>query len=93
MKPVRFRAPAMREYCHSCWWYANQRPGLDDEFTACIEAVLEQIQRCPTAGAMVTATVRRVLVRRFPYGLYYRNHRDHIEIIGCRHQRRRLPAR
>jgi hypothetical protein len=87
VKKVYFRARAATAYANQSQWYDLQRTGLGAEFELCVDASIQQIQRHNGIGTLITKSVRRVLVKRFPFGVYYRNHKDHIEIIGLRHFR------
>jgi plasmid stabilization system protein ParE len=69
-------------------WYEGKRPGLGEEFLLCVEAGLEPIRRAPEAAREVQPGVRRVVVRRFPYGIYYRIDRDQIAVLAVYHTRR-----
>ena len=69
-------------------WYEAQRPGLGGEFEAALELVLRLVRTVPEAGPKVHRELRRLLVPKFPYSLYYRLGESVIEIRGCLHQRR-----
>jgi toxin ParE1/3/4 len=69
-------------------WYDRQRTGLGDEFMLCVEDALDRVLRMPLATAPIFEDVRRVLVRRFPYGVYYKVDADLIVVIAVYHTRR-----
>jgi plasmid stabilization system protein ParE len=69
-------------------WYESQRPGLAYEFRLSLDATLDQIARYPEACACVTLNVRRALLRRFPYAVYYRGREGLVEIIAIAHTHR-----
>jgi len=52
-------------------WYEKQKPGLGEDFLACIEAALFAIQDNPYSYPEVHREVRRALVHRFPYAVFY----------------------
>lgn len=87
VKKVYFRARAATAYALQCHWYDLQRAGLGADFELCVDASIQLIQRHNRIGTLITKAVRRVLVKRFPFGIYYRNRKDHIGIIGVRHSR------
>lgn len=62
--------------------------GLGRRFVASLSATLALIQALPSVGALAHRDVRRVLLRRFPYAVYYRVTADTIEVRACLHQRR-----
>ena len=69
-------------------WYERQREGLGERFILCIEAALDQIRRAPAMATEVYPGVRRVVVRKFPYGVFYRVDPDQIAVIAVYHSKR-----
>jgi toxin ParE1/3/4 len=69
-------------------WYERKRAGLGEEFVLCVEAALDQIRRAPAGATEVAPWVRRVVVRRFPYGVFYRVDPDQIAVLAVYHSRR-----
>jgi plasmid stabilization system protein ParE len=69
-------------------WYDRKREGLGDEFVLCVEAALDRIRRIPEGASEVFPGVKRVVVRRFPYGVFYRIDPDQIAVIAVYHSRR-----
>ena len=73
-------------------WYEAQAPGLGTEFVRALDAVLRRVQRAPELAAPVRGPVRRALLRRFPYGVFYRAYEDYLVVLAVLHARR-SPAR
>jgi toxin ParE1/3/4 len=69
-------------------WDEAKREGLGKEFILCVEAGFDQIRRSPTVAREVFPTIRRVVVRRFPYGIFYRVDPDQIAVLAVYHGRR-----
>ena len=69
-------------------WYDVQRSGLGMDFLLCAEEAIDVIKRNPEAYQKVTAAVRRKLMARFPYGIFFRLHKQRIEIIAVLHNHR-----
>ena len=64
-------------------WYQQQSEGLGLEFLRAIEACLSGVKRNPFAYTVAKVpNVRRVIVRRFPYALFYLVDDDAIVIIA-----------
>ena len=62
--------------------YNELRPGLGNDFALCVDEALARIQRFPLTYATIDLDFRRVLVRRFPFAVYFRvNHRQ-ITVYG-----------
>lgn len=61
-------------------WYSRIRPGLGDDLVLCVEQALDRILEHPEAFPAIMPEVRRTLVRRFPYGVFYRVRQHRIEV-------------
>jgi plasmid stabilization system protein ParE len=69
-------------------WYRRQRKRLAAEFVEEVGKVLVQLQRMPKMHGMSYKDVRRALVVRFPYSVFYRVVRRQVRILAVMHQRR-----
>jgi plasmid stabilization system protein ParE len=69
-------------------WYESQRPGLGDEFLAAAQAAIDAVSGNPLRFPVIRRETRRALLRRFPYGLYYRVYGDVVVVVACMHGRR-----
>lgn len=87
--PITFRPEARAELMEAWAWYEEQRPGLGDELAACVETAICKAARQPEAYAEVQEGVRRVLVRRFPYGVFYVVEDGELLVLAVAHGRRR----
>jgi plasmid stabilization system protein ParE len=69
-------------------WYEQRSPGLGREFLHALDAVLAEIARAPERYPLVHREVRRALLRRFPYGVFFLASPDRTTVIACLHARR-----
>lgn len=92
MTPLLFHAAATADMEGARAWYEAQRKGLGSEFLAEVDACMKRIQRQPDAYPIVERELRRALVRRFPYAIYYRHEDDGLHVVACLHSRRRPRA-
>ncbi|MCH7702928.1 MAG: type II toxin-antitoxin system RelE/ParE family toxin [Planctomycetes bacterium] len=69
-------------------WYEQQREGLGSDFLLCVEEALEKIRRTPELYPLVHKELRRMLIRRFPYGLFYLMEEEMIVLLAVFHARR-----
>lgn len=69
-------------------WYEERSPGLGAEFVRSLEAGIERIRRTPLLSATIHGNIRRLLIRRFPYGIFYFIDGSEIFILGCLHAKR-----
>ena len=85
---IRFLPEANQELHEALRWHAQQSPGLDDEFMRCIDEALAKIVRNPRMFPIAIQKVRKHLVRRFPYIIYYEINNPEIMILAVFHTKR-----
>ena len=85
---VRFRSEATSDVLLAREWYDGQRPGLGDDFVRSLEQVINLMSELPEAFPEIAVGLRRGLLGRFPYAVYYRLNGNHLEVIACLHTRR-----
>ncbi|HYX71294.1 MAG TPA: type II toxin-antitoxin system RelE/ParE family toxin [Nitrososphaera sp.] len=85
---VIVRPEAEREIQEAFDWYEERSEGLGAEFLRTADACLSGVQRNPEAYQLVHSEVRRVLLRRFPYALFYLVREDTIIVLACFHIKR-----
>lgn len=68
-------------------WYNDMRAGLGEDLVLCVEHVLDRIVETPEAFPEYLPDVRRALVRRFPYGVFYRVRLSRVEVEAVFHMR------
>jgi plasmid stabilization system protein ParE len=69
-------------------WYEVQSPRLGSEFVRAVDVSLSGIGRNPLAYPFIRKPIRRVLMRRFPYGIFYVVDQSTIAVIACLHGKR-----
>lgn len=85
---VVFRARAEAEFEEAQAWYEKRAPGLGQAFVSSVQAAIERIRRAPRQSPPVDGDVRRALVRRFPYGVFYLAQEDRVVVIAVFHSSR-----
>jgi plasmid stabilization system protein ParE len=63
-------------------YYESCEPGLGIEFAEELASTIDMIVSFPTAWTIIEDGVRRALVRRFPYGIFYTIESDDIYILA-----------
>lgn len=67
-------------------WYERQRVGLGGEFTHAIrEQIATIVERPKTFPVVRKKEIRRALVDRFPYAVYFIATEHRISVIGVLH--------
>ncbi len=68
-------------------WYEARSPGLGDSFVSALEQVVDLVAALPEAFPEIAVGLRRALLSRFPYALYYRLEGEVIDVVACLHTR------
>ena len=87
---ILYRREAADDIAAAFRWYDSQAPGLGREFERALAALDILIETFPEAYPVAFSDVRRALLARFPYAVYYRElDPDNVEVIACLHTRQR----
>jgi plasmid stabilization system protein ParE len=68
-------------------WYFQKDISLPSGFTTELEAILNRIARHPQQFPPVAGRLRRALMTRFPYSIYFTRSQRTIIVIAVLHQR------
>lgn len=82
---LKFSSRALREIGAAQEWYELQNPGLGEEFLAAMELQLKRLEQAPLLYADVIPNVRRALLPRFPYGLFYAVRGNLVHVLAVLH--------
>jgi len=66
-----FHPEALEEYISAISYYFDINPRLSEAFVKAIEIGIEDMIMFPEAWSIVEEDVRRHLIGRFPFGIYY----------------------
>jgi plasmid stabilization system protein ParE len=69
-------------------WYERQRPGLGESFLLAVEERLENIAAFPDANRLIYRQVRRAVVERFPYLIFYVVKAERVDVLAVLHHAR-----
>jgi plasmid stabilization system protein ParE len=86
--PIRVRPQVEGEIVEAMAWYERRAPELGLEFYRTYLEVLTRIAENPELYRKVRGDVRRVVLRRFPYAVFYLFDGDEIVIVSCLHEKR-----
>ncbi len=84
---LRLKPEAEQDLQDAVGWYEAQRPGLGAELWREIRVALGRIDERPNLYRRVNGEVRRALVRRFPYAIYYLSDGTDVAVYAVLHQR------
>ena len=86
--PVRLTSAAVQDPALAERWYLDEAPHVLASFEAEIDSAFDRISERPHSYQTLQATVRRALVRKFPFSVFYRVLPEWIEVIAVLHQSR-----
>ena len=87
-KSVVIQADAEADIKDAYQWYETQRKGLGESFLLCIEEALSRVSRTPKIYTVVYEDIRRTLIHRFPFGIFYIESEKNITVLAVLHARR-----
>ena len=80
---------AQHDFDKTYWWYEEQYQGLGKEFARCVDAKIAEIQRNPKQFQIIYKDiVRRALVTRFPYSVFFVDKTKVLSIFAIQRQSR-----
>lgn len=88
MFTVVFTQAARAELIDAQDWYEGEARGLGRRFQQAIAVLAEQVGANPRQFPIVFKNVRRALLRRFPYSLFFVVEEETVLIIACFHASR-----
>jgi plasmid stabilization system protein ParE len=81
MRDIRLTAQARADIDHAHGWYESEKPGLGAEFESSLHLLLERVARQPLAFPVLSGTLRRAIVKRFPYIVIFRAQDDEPVVV------------
>lgn len=69
-------------------WYESERPGLGVEFLDELRVTYNRIANGPLKYQELRGSVRRALLRRFPYAVYFIIEADAVVVVAVLHASR-----
>lgn len=88
MRPVRVDPRAAGDLARATVWYDAQQPNLGTEFLVQVDDAIYRAVSAPFSYSPFRRHTRRVLLRRFPYAIYYVVEDEVILVLAVLHQRR-----
>ena len=85
---LKFSGRAVREIGEAFDWYEEQSKGLGSEFELAFELQLKRLEQVPLLYAEIAPGVRRTLLPRFPYGVFYTEKNDLVYGLAVIHNAR-----
>jgi toxin ParE1/3/4 len=88
MLTIHYNRAAKKELFDSSFYYSKQAPGLGAQFLHEVEVFTSRIALSPNRWPRYSKDVRRCVMSRFPFGIYYRVDGEKIRILAIAHSSR-----
>jgi plasmid stabilization system protein ParE len=82
------RPEAHAEVAEAAQWYDERSRGLGRDFLRAFRAATDVLRRNPYLYQIIFEDMRRVVMRRFPYSVFYEIHEPDVVVLGCMHEAR-----
>ncbi len=86
--PVLLSPEARAEFDEAYDWYEGKAPGLGEAFAEQVQRVFDRIALMPRMHAIVLRNVRKAVVTRFPYCVFYREEAACVRVLCVFHTSR-----
>jgi len=83
--PLSVAREAEVEALEAAKWYENRSQGLGRAFLDLVEQTLEDVATRPRQFPRVYGDIRRALLKRFPFGVFFRLGGDRIRVLAVMH--------
>jgi plasmid stabilization system protein ParE len=88
IKKAVLTSRAEKELTDSIEWYESKEKGLGSSFLLNVDAAIASVVANPEQHPRVYKSIRRVLIKRFPYSMFYLSEPYEIVILAVFHERR-----
>ena len=85
---IRFLPEADTDLAEARVWYGLQRDGLDVELMWQIDETLHRISNAPRRFRLIHRHLRRAIVKKFPFAVFYEVSKNEIVVFAMFHARR-----
>jgi plasmid stabilization system protein ParE len=86
---VVFSAMAQMELEEIVVYYDSEKLGFGNTFQDTVIETLNKLKSFPEAYAKISLNIRRIVLSKFPYNIFYNYSNDLITIISIGHQRKK----
>ena len=88
MRPLRVRKDAKAEILETFDRYFQSSPVAAQRFVDAVDDALAKIEEAPELFPVIRGRLRRALLRRFPYAVYFKVYPSTISVVGVIHGHR-----
>lgn len=84
---LRLRPEAERDIWEAAQWYEKREAGLGKEFVTNVDDAFRKIAAGPKRYPVAHHNLRRALLSRFAYAIFFREDKDDLLVVAVLHQR------
>ena len=84
-RPLSVSREAEAETLEAAEWYEGQSQGLGHAFVELVDQALNDIAANPRQFPQVYRDIQRALLKRFPFGIFFRLRSDGIRVLAVMH--------
>jgi toxin ParE1/3/4 len=88
MKTLRIRPEAELDMFEAALWYEGERPELGATFLQAVRYVFGRIEKGALQFPLVSADIRRAILPRFPFGVFFVVEGDISTVLAVTHLHR-----
>jgi plasmid stabilization system protein ParE len=89
VKRLEIHPSALDEFESSVTWYLERNRVAAEKFAAAVDYAIELVSDFPLRWPQGDYGTRRIILRRFPFAIVYREKQDAIQILAIAHGHRR----
>ena len=86
--PVVYRRKVGRDLASGFGYYEGQSEGLGEKFLAAVDSAFNALERYPEMFSRVHGEVRRAVVSKFPYAVFFRVEPKRVVVLTDLHTAR-----
>ncbi len=85
---IIIRPEAESDLKKSVQWYEEENQGLGIQFLHNVGEAIDLIRENPQLHSLIYKNIRRALIHRFPYGIFYIIDNDRVVVLAVFHFKR-----
>lgn len=83
-----FRPQAEADLARAKRWHEDEQIGLGERFRREVFATVDQLRNYPESAPRVRGDIRRAVIRRFPYSVFYIAREHQLVVLRVLHSAR-----
>jgi plasmid stabilization system protein ParE len=80
-----FSTDALADLEQAAAWYGSKSGQIRISFLSNLDSLVERIQSFPSSAPIHRGKMRRALMNKFPYGVFYVPHENTLKVLAVMH--------